>query len=53
MEDRINKLETRLHSIESKLQRILNITAGIAIGLIIGAVIFGVISLKEAIGIVK
>lgn len=53
MEDRINKLETRLSSIEGKLQRVLNITIGIAIGLIIGAVIFGIISIKEAISLVK
>jgi hypothetical protein len=53
MEDRVSKLETRLSSIEGKLQRILNITIGIAIGLIIGALIFGIISVKEAIDIVK
>jgi len=53
MEDRISRIEKRLESIENTQRRILNICIGIVIGLIIGAVLFGVISVREAVELAK
>lgn len=51
--DQVNRLEDRLDKIEGKLARIQNIVIGIAIGVGVGCVIFGVISLKEFFNLAK
>jgi hypothetical protein len=52
-EDRITRIEQRLLSIEKTQQRIYNMSIGIVIGLIIGGLIFGIVTIREAIEIVK
>lgn len=48
IDEKIDRLEERLDKQEAMLQRIYNIAVGIAIGLVVAAFIFGLISLKEA-----
>lgn len=49
----LDELDDRVKVIEQKLSRILNIVTGIAIGLAVGAVVFGFLSIKDLISIVK
>lgn len=46
-------LKLRVLTIEKKIDKILTIVKGIAIGIAIGAIIFGVLSLKDLISIAK
>lgn len=54
-EDRkmVEELDDRVRAIEGKLSRILNIVTGIAIGLAVGACVFGYLSIKDLVSIVK
>ena len=49
----LGQMDNRLTKIENKQQKIYNTAVGIAIGLIIGLVVFGVITVKEALEVVK
>lgn len=49
----VEELDGRVKAIEGKLSRILNIVTGIAIGLAVGAVVFGFLSIKDLISVVK
>lgn len=49
----VEELDDRVRAIEGKLSRILNIVTGIAIGLAVGAVVFGFLSIKDLVSIVK
>jgi Na+-transporting NADH:ubiquinone oxidoreductase subunit NqrC len=51
--EQIQRLDGRLTDIEKKINRIQSIVIGIAIGVGIGGAIFGFISIKELIGVVK
>lgn len=46
--ERIDKIETRLGNIERTMYQVKSIAVGIAIGLVLAGVIFGIITLKEA-----
>lgn len=52
-DERIDKIETRLSHMEKTMQQIKNICIGLAVGLLIAGIIFGAISVKEAISFVK
>lgn len=52
-DDRLDKMETRLVGIERKQQQIFNLATGIAIGMVVAALIFGIITLKEAKDFIK
>lgn len=47
-DERMDRFEERLDRLEALAQRIFNLAVGIAIGLVVAAFIFGIISLKEA-----
>lgn len=46
-------LESKVNGLEKKIDKILAIVKGIAIGLIIGGILFGVFSLKDLLSVVK
>lgn len=52
-DDRIDQIDRRLQAIERKQQQIYSIAIGIAIGMIVAALIFGIITLKEAKEFIK
>lgn len=52
-EERITRIEQRLGNIEKTQQKIYNVCVGIVIGLIIGGVLFGIVTIREAIEIVR
>lgn len=51
--EQLRTLEDRLSAIERKLSRIQNIVIGIAVGIALGAIIFGFMSVKEFLSFVK
>lgn len=53
MDDRINRIEERLANIERTQLQIKTIAMGIAIGMVVAALIFGLITLKEAKDFIK
>jgi len=53
IDDRIDKIDGRLAAIERKQHQILNIATGIAIGMVVAALVFGIITLKEAKEFIK
>jgi hypothetical protein len=53
VDDRLDKMDQRLMAIERKQQQIFNLATGIAIGMVVAALIFGIITLKEAKDFIK
>jgi tetrahydromethanopterin S-methyltransferase subunit G len=51
--ERVISMDDRVRSMEQKLSRILNIVIGIAVGLAVGAVVFGFLSIRDLVSIVK
>jgi len=52
-DDRLDGMEKRLEVIERTQQQIKNIAIGIAVGLVVAAFIFGLITVKEAKELIK
>lgn len=51
--ERIDKIDERLKNIERTQLQIKNLAMGIAIGLVVAAFIFGIITIKEAKELIK
>lgn len=53
LKKKVDVMEDEIHELTSKIDRILSIVKGIAIGLIVGAVIFGFLKFQDIIDVVK
>lgn len=53
LRQKVEEMEDDIRGVSSKINSILNIVRGIAIGLIIGAVIFGYLKINDLIGVAK
>lgn len=53
LREKVHRMEKEHNAMSKKIDSILNIVKGIAIGLIAGGVIFGYLQIKELVGVVK
>lgn len=52
-DERMDRIEDRLTHMEKLINQVKTLAIGIAIGLLLAGVIFGYITWKEAVGLVK